>query len=118
MWIYSTKYYTLCLLIGSLLSSASDEEFTHIFTCFHVSWLQAVVTNLPFFLSQNRIKNLKQEQQTVEDQMALAGDELQKAKDLGKMLTDSKTVKNPKLCSSAVRVHNVICSEHEPFNPL
>lgn len=46
-----------------------------------------------FFFFQNRIKDLKQERKTVEDQMAMAGEELQKAKDLGKMLTDSKTVR-------------------------
>lgn len=48
-----------------------------------------------FFLCQNRIEDLKQERKTVEDQMAMARDELQKAKDLAKMLTDSKTVRNP-----------------------
>lgn len=47
-----------------------------------------------FVFFQNRIKDLKQERKTVEDQMAMAGEELQKAKDLGKMLTDSKTVRD------------------------
>lgn len=68
-----------------------------------------------FFLFQNRIKNLKQERETVEDQMALAADELQKAKDLGKMLTDSKTVQDP---SSAIHIHNVLCFRHELSYPL
>uniref|UniRef100_A0A3B4Y231 Laminin subunit alpha 3 n=1 Tax=Seriola lalandi dorsalis TaxID=1841481 RepID=A0A3B4Y231_SERLL len=40
---------------------------------------------------QTRIENLKKEKKTVEDQMAMAEDELQKTEDLVKMLTDSKT---------------------------
>ncbi|XP_062260014.1 laminin subunit alpha-3-like [Platichthys flesus] len=40
---------------------------------------------------QKRIENLKKERKTVEEQMALAEDELQKTVDLVKTLTDSKT---------------------------
>ncbi len=41
---------------------------------------------------QKRIENLKKERKTVEDQMTLAEDELQKTADLANMLSDSKTV--------------------------
>lgn len=44
------------------------------------------------FSSQKRIENLKKERKTVEDQMAMADDELQKTEDMLKMLADSKTV--------------------------
>ncbi|XP_045908367.1 laminin subunit alpha-3-like isoform X2 [Micropterus dolomieu] len=40
---------------------------------------------------QKRIEDLKNERKTVEDQMAMAEDELQKTEDLVKMLSDSKT---------------------------
>ncbi|KAM7379372.1 hypothetical protein PAMP_004930 [Pampus punctatissimus] len=40
---------------------------------------------------QNRISDLKKERKTVEDQMAMAENELQKTEDLVKMLIDSKT---------------------------
>lgn len=64
----------------------------YMFTCVMVA--SGCYKSTSFFF-QNRIKDLKQERETVEDQMAMAGDELQKAKDLGKKLTDSKTVQNP-----------------------
>lgn len=41
---------------------------------------------------QKRIEALKKERKTVEDQMDMAEDELQKTDDLVKMLVDSKTV--------------------------
>lgn len=41
---------------------------------------------------QKRIENLNKERKTVEDQMAMAEDELQKTEDLVKMLSDSKSV--------------------------
>lgn len=44
-------------------------------------------------LLQKRIKDLTEERARVEDQMAMAEDELQKTEDLVKMLTDSKTVR-------------------------
>lgn len=48
--------------------------------------------NLLLCFLQKRIENLKAEQKTVKDQMAMADDELQKTEDLVKMLADSKTV--------------------------
>lgn len=42
---------------------------------------------------QKRIEDLKKERKIVEDQMAMAEDELQKTEDLVKMLSDSKTVR-------------------------
>lgn len=43
---------------------------------------------------QKRIEGLKKERKTVEDQMTMAEDELQKTEDLVKMLSDSKTVRS------------------------
>lgn len=72
---------------GTVIHQGLNEEYFLLLLFYYTA-----VIFIDFWFLQKRIEDLKKERKTVEDQIAMAEDELQETEDLVKMLADSKMV--------------------------